>query len=157
MPVHKYEMGIIGNCSYIAYINTQADVKWMCVPKFDSSFIFGSLLDEKKGGHFYVQPAAENYEHTQYYIENTNVLCTEFATSDGRFKVVDCAPRMTIHERQFRPTMLIRKIELVSGTPVIKVGCSPKRDYGRVTPGVATGSNHIRYLNLASQVRLTTD
>jgi len=157
MPVHKYEMGIIGNCSYIAYINTQADVKWMCVPKFDSSFIFGSLLDEKKGGHFYVQPAAENYEHTQYYIENTNVLCTEFATSDGRFKVVDCAPRMTIHERQFRPTMLIRKIELVSGTPVIKVGCSPKGDYGRVTPEVATGSNHIRYLNLASQVRLTTD
>ena len=157
MPVHKYEMGIIGNCSYIAYINTQADVKWMCVPKFDSSFIFGSLLDEKKGGHFYVQPAVENYENTQYYIENTNVLCTEFATSDGRFKVVDCAPRMTIHERQFRPTMLIRKIELVSGTPVIKVGCSPKGDYGRVTPEVVTGSNHIRYLNLASQVRLTTD
>ena len=51
MPVHKYNMGIIGNCSYIGYINQHADVKWMCLPKFDSSFLFGSLLDEKKGGH----------------------------------------------------------------------------------------------------------
>jgi len=150
-------MGVIGNCSYLAYINTRADVKWMCVPRFDSSFIFGSLLDEEKGGHFYVQPSTPNFENSQYYIENTNVLCTEFATSDGRYRVVDCAPRMTIHERQFRPTMLIRKIELMSGTPVIKVGCSPKGNYGETNPEVVLGSHHIRYLNLDSQVRLTTD
>ncbi len=157
MHTHKYDMGVIGNCSYLAYINTKADVKWMCVPRFDSSFIFGSLLDEEKGGHFYVQPSTTNFDNSQYYIDNTNVLCTEFATSDGRFRVVDCAPRMSIHERQFRPTMLIRKIELMSGTPVIKVGCSPKGNYGEVNPEVVLGSNHIRYLNLASQVRLTTD
>jgi glucoamylase len=64
---------------------------------------------------------------------------------------------MTIHDRQFRPTTLVRKIELVSGTPVIKVGCSPRGDYGHVIPEVVVGSNHIGYLNLASQVRLTTD
>src|SRR6185436_8311598 len=74
MPTHKYEMGVIGNCSYLAYINTKADVKWMCVPRFDSSFIFGSLLDEEKGGHFYAQPSSPNFENSQYYIENTNVL-----------------------------------------------------------------------------------
>ena len=61
MPVHKYNMGIVGNCSYLAYIDTKADVKWMCLPRFDSSFIFGSLLDEEKGGHFFIQPAEENY------------------------------------------------------------------------------------------------
>jgi GH15 family glucan-1,4-alpha-glucosidase len=157
MPVHKYDMGLIGNCAYLAYISTNADVKWMCMPKFDSSFLFGSLLDEEKGGHFYVRPATPQFENLQYYIENTNVLCTEFATSDGRYRVVDCAPRMTIHERQFRPTMLIRKIELLNGSPIIKVGCSPKGDYGLLNPEVVTASNHIRFLNLSSQVRLTTD
>ncbi len=59
MSIHKYNMGVIGNCSYIAYINMHADVKWMCLPKFDSSFLFGSLLDEKKGGHFQIHPATD--------------------------------------------------------------------------------------------------
>ncbi len=157
MPIHKYDMGVIGNCSYLAYINTRADVKWMCVPRFDSSFLFGSLLDEEKGGHFYVRPDQENFENSQYYVENTNVLCTEFATLGGRFKVIDCAPRMTIHERQFRPSMLIRKLELISGAPVVKVKCDPRGDYGRTVPEIVTGSNHIRYMNLNSQVRLTSN
>src|ERR1043166_5686775 len=101
MPVHKYNMGVIGNCSYLAYIDSNADVKWMCMPRFDSSFLFGSLLDEELGGHFYIRPAAPHYETHQYYVPNTNVLCTEFTTAAGKFKVIDCAPRMLIHDREF--------------------------------------------------------
>jgi GH15 family glucan-1,4-alpha-glucosidase len=48
MAVHKYNMGVVGNCTYLAYIDTMADVKWMCLPRFDSSFLFGSLLDEQR-------------------------------------------------------------------------------------------------------------
>src|SRR5260221_3308953 len=113
MPLHKYNMGIIGNCSYLAYIDTKADVKWMCLPRFDSSFLFGSLLDEKKGGHFFIQPAEEDYKSRQYYIPNTNVLCTEFTTSKGTFVVRDCGPRMMIYERMFRPLMLDGRRELI--------------------------------------------
>jgi len=155
--MHKYDMGIIGNCSYLAYIDKAADIKWMCMPRFDSSFVFGSLLDEEKGGHFSIRPASGEYETKQYYVPNTNVLCTEFSTSDGRFRVFDCAPRMTVHERQFKPLMLIRKIELLSGDPGIKVVCDPRGDYGRIIPETVTGSNHIRFLGLEKQVRITTD
>ena len=157
MPIHKYNMGVIGNCSYLAYINTDADVKWMCMPRFDSSFLFGSLIDEQKGGHFFIKPVNAEYESNQYYIQNTNLLCTEFTTADGRFRVIDCAPRMLIHERQFKPSMLVRKIEWISGSPIIKISCSPRGDYGKIVPEIVTGSNHIRYLNLSSQVRMTTD
>ncbi|MBA2328695.1 MAG: hypothetical protein H0V91_03650 [Flavisolibacter sp.] len=80
MAIHKYEMGVIGNCSFLAYVDLKADIKWLCMPKFDSSFIFGSLLDEEKGGHFYIVPALEDYESKQYYVPNTNVLCTEFTS-----------------------------------------------------------------------------
>ncbi len=156
MAVHKYNMGVIGNCSYIGYIDMAGSVKWLCLPRFDSSFIFGSLVDEEKGGDFYIRPADE-YTSTQYYISNTNILCTEFKSQSGSFRVIDCAPRMMIHDRTFRPLMLVRKIELLSGEPVIAVGCRPVGEYGKIIPQVTLGSNHIAYLNLASPARLTTD
>lgn len=157
MSVHKYNMGVIGNCSYLAYIDTTADVKWMCLPRFDSSFLFGSLLDEDKGGHFYIRPASEEYDTRQYYLPNTNVLCTEFVTNNGSFRVVDCAPRMMVYERQFKPLMLVRKIELLKGEPAIVVCCQPRGEYGALIPETVIGSNHIRFLNFEQQVRITTD
>jgi GH15 family glucan-1,4-alpha-glucosidase len=157
MAIHKYEMGVIGNCSFLGYVDLKADIKWLCMPKFDSSFIFGSLLDEEKGGHFYIIPAQESYESKQYYVPNTNVLCTEFASSEGRFRVFDFAPRMNEHERKFRPLMLIRKIELLNGDPSIKVVCEPRGNYGELEPEVVTGSNHISFLGIGKQVRITTD
>jgi glucoamylase len=51
MSIHKYNPEIIENCSYLAYIDTHADVKWLCMPRFDSSFLFGPLLYEDRGGH----------------------------------------------------------------------------------------------------------
>ena len=157
MSLHKYNMGVIGNCSYLAYVDTKADVKWMCLPRFDSSFLFGSLLDEEKGGHFFIHPADEDYKSRQYYIPNTNLLCTEFTTSKGKFVVKDCAPRMMIYERMFRPLMLIRKIELIEGDPSIRISCKPLGNYGKFVPDIVTASNHIRFMGFETQVRLTTD
>ncbi|HEV3414120.1 MAG TPA: glycoside hydrolase family 15 protein [Puia sp.] len=157
MAVHKYNMGVIGNCTYLAYIDLRADVKWMCMPRFDSSFLFGSLLDEDNGGHFCIRPTGEEFRVRQYYIPNTNVLCTEFTCRDGKFVVKDFAPRIRIYERQFRPLMLVRKVELLEGEPAITISCQPRGDYGKVIPDAVIGSNHIRYLNLDQQVRLTTD
>ncbi len=156
MSVHRYDMGVIGNCSYLAYIDMKAHVKWLCFPKFDSSFLFGSLLDEEKGGEFSVTPQGE-YTSTQYYIESTNVLCTEFHCKDGKFKVIDCAPRFFQYERYYKPLMLVRKIELLEGNPVIKVCCRPMADYGNTTPEIVMGSNHLRFMNFDMQARLTTD
>jgi GH15 family glucan-1,4-alpha-glucosidase len=157
MAIHKYNFGIIGNCSYLGYVDTDADVKWLCMPRFDSSFLFGSLLDEEKGGHFFIKPAADKYESFQYYVPNSNVLCTEFHAADGRFRIYDFAPRMTVHERQFKPLMMMRKIELMSGSPSIRVVCEPRGDYGKVIPEVVMGSNHLSFLGLGKHVRMTTD
>ncbi len=154
---HKYNMGIVGNCSFLAYIDTGANVKWLCLPKFDSSFVFGSLLDEKQGGQFYVRPADDRFTSDQYYLPNTNILVTEFTCSDGsKFKLTDFAPRFNQYERYFKPLMLMRKIEVLSGRPQIKISCRPVYDYGRSQPEIVSGSNHIRYLNIGQQVRLTS-
>src|SRR6185295_7513244 len=153
---HQYNMGIIGNCSYLAYIDEKASVRWLCWPRFDSSFVFGSLLDSKKGGEFSIVPN-EDYTSKQYYIPNTNVLCTEFESPNGKFRVVDCAPRFLQFERTFRPLMFIRKIELLSGNPVIKVVCNPTCQYGNVPAEKIPASSHIRFTDYEMEMRLTTD
>lgn len=150
-------MGVIGNCSYLAYINKAAEVKWMCLPRFDSSFLFGSLLDPEKGGEFYIKPAGNDFYTFQSYLKNTNILTTEFITGDGKFRVTDFAPRFYQYDRYYRPLMLIRKIELLDGNPFITVKCEPVGSYGEFKPQIVAGSNHIRYLNFDTQVRLTTN
>lgn len=154
---HTYDLGVIGNCAYMAYINKKADVKWMCLPRFDSSFIFGGLIDEEKGGKFSISPNTDYYDSKQYYIENTNVLCTEFESEFAKFKVTDFAPRFAQNERNYRPLMMVRKIEPIVGTPRIKVACQPVGEYGRLKPEVFQGSSHVRYMGLGKQVRLSTN
>ena len=154
---HTYDMGLVGNCAFMSYIDTKAEIKWMCWPRFDSSFIFGSLLDEKKGGNFSIVPNTDYYKTEQKYIENTNVLETVFTSDSSAFKVTDFAPRFEQHARIYKPLMLIRKIEPLKGTPRIKVSCNPVGDYGETKPEVFQGSSHIRYMGLGKQVRLSTN
>ena len=77
MTKHTYDFGLIGNCAYLALVNQDSSIAWLCWPRFDSSFVFGSLLDTQKGGEFSVKPAEGEFTSKQYYTENTNVLCTE--------------------------------------------------------------------------------
>ncbi len=157
MNQHKYNYGVIGNCSYLALIDTHANVGWMCLPRFDSSFIFGTLLDKEKGGRFSVTPEKEGYTSTQSYIYNTNVLETIFESEDGTYKVIDFAPRFRQYEREYKPLMFFRKIVPIKGTPRIKVSCHPRGNYGETIPNKVFGSSHIRYEGLDAQVRLTTN
>lgn len=157
MDRHTYNLGLIGNCSFQALIDTEASVKWLCWPKFDSSFIFGGLIDKNKGGEFSINPKNGVKSSCQEYIKNTNVLTTEISTDDGRYKVTDFAPRFEQYERHYRPLMLIRKIEPMDGTPSIKVVCDPRGEYGELKPKVVLGSSHLRFMGLEESVRLTTN
>ena len=157
MSKHTYEYGVIGNCAFLAHIGKDTNVGWLCWPRFDSSFVFGGLLDQEKGGEFSVKPSAEHFESKQYYRENTNVLCTEITTPQGKYKITDFAPRFVQYDRYFKPLMLIRKVEPLSGTPLIKVTCNPKGEYGSIDLSHNQASNHIKFLGLGNEIRLTTD
>lgn len=154
---HTYDMGLIGNCAYLALIRKDASVVWLCWPRFDSSFIFGNLLDTQKGGEFTIQPSTPSFGTYQYYIENTNVLCTEIENEDGRYRVTDFAPRFTQYDRYYKPLMFIRKIEPLAGSPRIRVCCRPVGQYGQQTLDQRQSSNHIAFLGLEEEMRLTTN
>jgi len=154
---HAYDLGLVGNCAYLAYVGKNTNIRWLCWPRFDSSFVFGDLLDDEKGGHFSILPTNGITSSEQHYIENTNVLATTVTAPDGVYRVTDYAPRFSQYGRYFKPLMLVRKIEKISGNPSVIVRCEPKGDYGNITPNVSFGSNHIRYRGLEDQLRLTTN
>ncbi|MBM9501503.1 glycoside hydrolase family 15 protein [Leptospira sp. 201903071] len=157
MPKHTYPFGIVGNCSYLALINQNTNVEWLCWPRFDSSFIFGSLLDEKKGGKFKVETAEPNPKFNQRYEENTNIIATRIEAKDGVFEVTDFAPRFSEYERHYKPLMFVRKIRPISGSPNIRILCNPTGNYGEYSPKTNIGSNHLLFTGLGSDVRLTTN
>lgn len=156
MERHTYQTGIIGNCAFLAHINKNTNVDWLCWPRFDSSFVFGGLLDSEKGGEFSIRPHGE-YTTKQYYLENTNVLCTEVTNPEGCYRITDFAPRFRQYERYYKPLMFIRKVEVISGNPRIKVKCRPVYHYGD-TPFVGSrGSNHIFYEGGGENMQLSTN
>jgi GH15 family glucan-1,4-alpha-glucosidase len=157
MSKHTYDLGLIGNCAYMSLIKTDTNVVWMCWPNFDSSYVFGPLLDSKKGGEFSIKPPSESFQTHQYYAENTNVLLTEIEYSDGRYRVTDFAPRFPQYDRYYRPLMIIRKIEPLSGNPRVRVRCEPVGNYGQLPLNRRRSSNHISFLGLEEEIRLTTN
>lgn len=156
MTKHTYQTALIGNCAYLAHVHKNTNISWLCWPRFDSSFVFGSMLDDEHGGEFSVLPQGEYSSH-QYYLENTNVICTEISSESGRYRVTDFAPRFYLHDRYYKPQMLIRKIEPLEGNPQIKIKCEPVYDYGRKKLKAVRGSNHIEYFGADDKMRLTTD
>lgn len=154
---HTYDMGIIGNCGYIAHIDKTGNVVWLCWPRFDSSFLFGGLLDKNKGGEFFIRPADPNYTSKQEYIENTNILRTSFEAEDGSFELIDFAPRFLQNNRHFYPNMLVRKVRVLSGNPRVVASCRPVSAYGSITPHPYNGSNHINFSGIEPSTRLSTN
>jgi GH15 family glucan-1,4-alpha-glucosidase len=156
MERHTYKTGIIGNCAFLAHINKNTNVDWLCWPRFDSSFVFGGLLDGEEGGEYSILPKGEYTSH-QYYLENTNILCTEVTSEDSSYKITDFAPRFYQYERYYKPLMLIRKIETISGNPRIRVRCKPVYNYGESTFTRNRGSNHISFNGAGEYMQLSTN
>jgi len=150
------DLALVGNCQISALVDRAGAVVWCCLPRFDSEPVFSTLLDEANGGSFVVA-AADGTKGVQRYLENTNVLETRFATSDGSFRVVDLAPRFMLYNRVFRPTQIFRLVEPLSGTPSIVVRCDPRLGWSKARPQSLQGSNHLGFDGFQSPLRLTTD
>jgi len=151
------KLALLGNCAYQALVDDRARIVWLCWPRFDSSFVFGSLLDEQRGGEMSVTPTGGDWEVEQGYLPETAILRTVFSRGDAAVEVVDFAPRFLQYERSFKPTMLVRRVRRLSGSPTVRVVCRPVHDYGRSECDSYLASNHIEYMVPGARMRLTTN
>lgn len=122
--------GVIGNCRSAALVSEKGSMEWLCLPQFDSSSVFCSLLDEEKGGSFQIIPKYPE-RITQSYIPRTNILTTRFQCSDGIFLVQDFMPRYLnpTSEGYYIPPDVIRYFECIVGTPEFVLRYDPKLEY----------------------------
>lgn len=132
MQMKNLNYGVVGNCRTAALISERGSIDWLCFPDFDSPSVFARLLDEQKGGFLELVVAPE-YQISQCYQENTNILCTRFSAAEGCFEVWDFMPRYKIEAQQdyYTPPELYRYIRHLSGTPQVGVRYQPGLNYAR--------------------------
>jgi GH15 family glucan-1,4-alpha-glucosidase len=165
------EYAFLSNCHTGALLASDGAVDWLCIPRFDSPSVFGSLLD-RGAGMFRFAPFGVNVPTARSYDPGTNVLHTTWKTHGGWLVVRDAltmGPRrgedeVTPHTRPPADSdadhMLVRVAECLAGDVEIEIVCEPVFDYGR-TPATWTLADDDRHTADATgadmAIRLRTD
>ncbi|MGB9259404.1 MAG: glycoside hydrolase family 15 protein, partial [Pseudolabrys sp.] len=159
------------NCHTGALVAPDGSIDWLCVPRFDSPSVFGSLLD-RQAGSFRFGPFGINHPTTRIYEPGTNVLVTTWKSPSGWIVVRDA---LTIgpqdHEDKITPHtrppvdadadhLLVRTVLCLEGSVEVELICEPGFDYGRVSAEWAAvgGDRHAVDATGAGQtIRLRSD
>jgi GH15 family glucan-1,4-alpha-glucosidase len=153
------DLAVAGNGTIAALIDTTARVSWLCWPRLDGDPVFCALMDGEAPAHGFVGiELVHRAESVQRYRRNTAIVETELADRDGnRLLVTDTVPRFRRRGRMFRPPMLVRRLQPLSGRPRIRLRIRPRFGWGAEAPEIRPGSNHISYRGPAEDMRVSTD
>ena len=168
-PIADY--GFLSDCHTGALVAPDGGVDWLCVPRFDSPSVFGSLLD-RVAGTFRFGPFGINVPTQRVYEAGTNVLVTTWKTPSGWVVVKDAltmgpsrGPDMvTPHTRppadDDAEHVLVRTAECIDGQVELELVCEPVFDYGEIPSAwtMVDGAGHAADANGAGvTMRLSTD
>ena len=171
-PIAQY--GFLSDCETCALVAPSGNVEWLCLPRFDSPSVFGSILDRDAGG-FRLGPADVDVPADRRYLPGTNVLETSWGGRGGWIIVRDVLligpwhheeDRSKTHRRS--PTdydsdhVLLRLVRCVNGEVQVRLDCEPVFDYGeRAATWEYSGPGYheaeARAESCDVQLRLTTD
>lgn len=144
--------GAIGNGRVLGLVAPNTRIEWLCLPRFDSPSVFGSLLDPERGGSFSLEPADAAARMEMVYVPNTNVLRTRVSASDGVFDLFDYAPRVPAGSGVEAPVEIHRLLVPRGGDAHIRVRFDPRPDYARVDPEIVEVAHGLDVL--AAGIRL---
>ena len=166
-PIADY--AFLSDCHTGALVAPDGAIDWLCVPRFDSPSVFGTLLD-RGAGAFRLGPFGINVPLARTYEPGTNVLTTTWQTPTGWVVVRDAlvmGPRqgedtITPHTRppadDDAEHLLVRTATCIEGNVEIELVCEPVFDYGRETAEWSLADVHTADASGAGQtIRLRTD
>jgi len=134
--------GFLSDCHTGALVAPEGSIEWLCLPRFDSPSIFGSLLD-RSAGFWRIGPPGLVAPVSRRYEPGTNLLETTWMTGSGWVVVRDA---FTVgdwrQDNDFEPHrrpppddeaehVLVRSVHCVQGEVDIEMICQPAFDYGK--------------------------
>ncbi|WP_028814976.1 glycoside hydrolase family 15 protein [Streptomyces flavidovirens] len=127
LPIEDH--GLIGDGRGCALVGRDAEISFMCVPRFDRDPVFCSLLDRRHGGGFQLSPDGVRESH-QRYVDDTAVLITELRTGTGVLRVTDAfvlRPGARLEEdAPAAAGELIRQVRVVEGEVTLRLRLEPR-------------------------------
>jgi GH15 family glucan-1,4-alpha-glucosidase len=132
LPIADY--ALLGDTETAALVGLDGSVDWLCLPRFDSPACFAALLGIPDNGRWFIGPR-DDATTTRRYVGDTFVLETTHETPSGVVKVVDVMP-LGDHRAD-----LVRSVEGVSGSVVMRHEWIVRFGYGKVLPWVMRRSD----------------
>lgn len=140
----------------LALVGPDTSIDWLCLPRFDSPSVFARLLDQERGGSWAFEPA-EAWTSTAAYLRNTNVVRTEITAADGRFEILDFAPRLLDGYRVDAPVEVVRLLRPLTGTPRTRVRFDPRPDYGRANVEIVVAGQGLEVVGGPTRLHLSSN
>jgi GH15 family glucan-1,4-alpha-glucosidase len=128
MALRIEDYALIGDLHTSALVGFDGSVDWLCLPRFDSSACFASLLGTPDNGFWSIAPDGPIIGTTRRYRPQSLVLETDFETADGTVRLVDCMP-----SRETEPR-LVRVVQGIKGSVSLTTRFKPRFDYGKTRP-----------------------
>jgi GH15 family glucan-1,4-alpha-glucosidase len=150
----------IGNCQVSALVDRAGRFVWGCVPRVDGDPVFSALLSGAGPAEegLWAIDLEDCVTIDQSYRRNTPILVSRHMDSSGNaVEVTDFCPRVQRLDRTYRPVAFVRIVRPVAGSPRIRVRLRPTHKFGEPHPAQTLGSNHVRYVLGAANLRLTTN
>jgi len=158
----------LSDCHTSALVAFDGSVEWLCVPRFDSPSVFGSILD-RTAGHFRFAPKGVAAPLSRHYAPGSLVLETTWSTDTGWVIIRDA---LTIAEwspsggddsegvRHEADLSLVRTAECIEGEVDLEMICSPRFNYGAeagVWRGGELGEAEVQASGCGTRLALATD
>ncbi len=140
----------------LALVGPDTSIDWLCLPRFDSPSVFARLLDQERGGSWAFAPV-ESFTTEAGYVRNTNVVRTEVTCADGRFEILDFAPRILDGYRVDAPVEICRLLRPLEGTPLVQVRFDPRPDYSRAGIEVVVAGDGLEVVGGPTRLYLTSN
>ena len=149
-PIENY--ALIGNLRTAALVDRSGSIDWLCIPRFDSSACFASLLGSSENGRWLLAPKSGVKQVRRRYRDNTLILETEFETESGVATVIDFMP----HAERSEQIDLIRVVKGIRGQVPMRTEVVFRFDYGHTIPWVRKRDYGIGAVSGPSAITLRT-
>src|SRR5437867_6917198 len=118
------DYALIGNTRTAALVARDGSIDWLCAPRFDSRACFAALVGTPDNGRWQLAPRQPVRRTRRRYRDQTMILETDFETSSGAVRLIDCMPLWPDR------TDLVRIVEGVRGHVPMRMELIIRCGYG---------------------------